>query len=129
MNIKVNNIDLSIISSKLNMPPPDGHGWTTKQVKEAIEYYGYFLTLCAEYPNLPIVPCYQVDQVWHTHILFTEKYASDCEKHIGRFIHHLPFVEGFAHQKSEDLMSAYETTNILMKKHFGKSQDCMQFFR
>jgi hypothetical protein len=31
-----------------------------------------------------------VDNLWHSFILFTKDYSSFCKKYIGRFIHHFP---------------------------------------
>lgn len=31
-----------------------------------------------------------VDNLWHTFILFTHEYAAFCQKHFNRFIHHMP---------------------------------------
>lgn len=31
-----------------------------------------------------------VDNLWHTFLLFTKEYADFCKKHAGRFIHHVP---------------------------------------
>ena len=35
-------------------------------------------------------PTRHVDEMWHTHILDTQKYAADCDALFGRFIHHVP---------------------------------------
>lgn len=31
-----------------------------------------------------------IDEMWHNMILFTKEYHSFCEKHFGRYFHHLP---------------------------------------
>ncbi|MEG4084845.1 hypothetical protein QUA34_14800 [Microcoleus sp. POL10_C6] len=35
-----------------------------------------------------------IDEMWHIFILFTDDYANFCEKFLGKFIPHLPFLEG-----------------------------------
>jgi hypothetical protein len=35
----------------------------------------------------------EMDEFWHTHLLFTRDYAAMCQKIAGRFIHHEPFDE------------------------------------
>lgn len=35
-------------------------------------------------------PSRLADQMWHAHILHTKKYAVDCRKLFGRFLHHQP---------------------------------------
>ena len=39
-----------------------------------------------------IIPTQEVDEFWHTHILDTKKYAEDCEKFLGQFLHHFPYL-------------------------------------
>jgi hypothetical protein len=34
-----------------------------------------------------------IDDMWHTFLLFTEEYASFCHEYFGEFIHHAPNVE------------------------------------
>jgi hypothetical protein len=36
----------------------------------------------------------QIDEIWHTFILFTDEYATFCAEVAGRFIHHAPSVNG-----------------------------------
>lgn len=31
--------------------------------------------------------------MWHAHILFTQKYAADCDRIFGSFLHHFPTVD------------------------------------
>lgn len=35
-------------------------------------------------------PTLLVDKFWHAHILFTRKYARDCQDYFGFFLHHNP---------------------------------------
>lgn len=35
-----------------------------------------------------------VDNLWHTFLLFTKEYAAFCRDHAGFFIHHVPEIEG-----------------------------------
>ena len=32
----------------------------------------------------------EIDDMWHTFLMFTEDYANFCERYFGRFIHHSP---------------------------------------
>lgn len=32
----------------------------------------------------------EIDNMWHTFLLFTRDYADFCERYLGRFIHHVP---------------------------------------
>ena len=35
-----------------------------------------------------------VDELWHTFVIFTREYAAFCDAVAGRFLHHVPEVEG-----------------------------------
>ena len=48
-----------------------------------------FLYLCGTMPP-PLTPPERIDECWHHFILFTQDYASFCQRYFGRFIHHLP---------------------------------------
>lgn len=63
-----------------------------EDVDNAIIFYRRFLYLCVKYPDTAFAPTPEVDEVWHDHILHTEKYMRDCTDIAGTFIHHTPFV-------------------------------------
>ena len=58
-------------------------------VEHEIELKRYF-ALTALNPTHDYGMSGPVDDLWHTFILFTKEYASFCENHIGRFLHHYP---------------------------------------
>jgi len=43
----------------------------------------------------------EIDDMWHTFLLFTQDYANFCQDYFGSFIHHDPSVEEIA-QSQED---------------------------
>ncbi|CUX03860.1 hypothetical protein N5C66_26655 [Rhizobium pusense] len=45
-----------------------------------------------------------VDELWHTFVIFTREYAAFCDAVAGRFLHHVPEVEG---QMSEGTFEHY----------------------
>ena len=45
-----------------------------------------FLDLTSSSPASFFVPTLDIDLVWHTHQLMPEKYSSDCEEYLKRFI-------------------------------------------
>lgn len=62
---------------------------------DAVEVeYKKYLALCIAYPDLPMPTPLKLDDLWHTHILFTQDYAAMCASIGGTFIHHNPFVDG-----------------------------------
>lgn len=85
------NLDrLCAIAYKL-MYPETGKGWTKEPTESAIARYLMFLAFKALHPDLEIVPSEDIDRVWHTHILDTQKYAANCQQVFGKFLHHFPY--------------------------------------
>ena len=65
--------------------------WTTSRLETAVAEYRKWLVLIALNKFGKLGMCSpDVDEVWHAHILFTRKYAADCEALCGHFIHHQP---------------------------------------
>lgn len=53
------------------------------------EFRKYLILIVKGHRRLAMISP-KVDEVWHTFILFTEDYASFCEKVFGFFLHHHP---------------------------------------
>lgn len=79
-----------------------------------IEYKRYLILVTNYSMRLPISA--PVDEMWHTHILFTKNYASLCNA-IGNFIHHEPIL---TKEGRELLLPAYAETLYLYEKNWGK---------
>lgn len=53
----------------------------------------YFI-LSAEYDDEPMeMLSHEVDNLWHTFLLFTKEYQAFCHDMFGHFIHHVPKIE------------------------------------
>src|SRR6185436_10721057 len=66
-------------------------GWTSAHADRMIEEYREYLALFYFHPGEELVPPSQdLDDVWHEHILDTQRYSADCQRVFGRFIHHVP---------------------------------------
>jgi hypothetical protein len=64
--------------------------WSRAKIEELIWEYRKFLTLVL-LSEKQIPMCNKlVDEVWHTHVLFTQDYADFCQGAFGGFIHHEP---------------------------------------
>jgi hypothetical protein len=59
-----------------------------KFIQLAVERYRMMLTLTKTYPKLFVVPTYDMDIIWHTHLGFTHAYEKDCERIVGRILTH-----------------------------------------
>ncbi|MEO7494645.1 MAG: glycine-rich domain-containing protein-like [Massilia sp.] len=83
-------LDLTPIKKKL-MHVPSGEGWSVDYTEQVEKQYRRFLFLMRKYPKEHTAPLVDVDIFWHYHILDTMKYASDCERVFGYFLHHHPY--------------------------------------
>jgi hypothetical protein len=109
-------LDLDPIKVKL-MHKESGEGWSLEKAN-AVEFeYRRFLQLMKMYPAEQTAPLFDVDTFWHYHILDTMKYAADCEKVFGYFLHHFPYIglrgedDETAHQHAGSRMQElYEAT-------------------
>ena len=85
-------------------------GWTAERAEAAQTEYKRFLTLLQKKPGFLVVPWSTVDghddldQFWHQHILDTAKYAVDCDRVFGYFIHHNPHVVRGSEQESNSVL-------------------------
>jgi predicted heme/steroid binding protein len=104
-------LDLEPIKVKL-MHEESGEGWSLEKVN-AVEFeYRRFLYLMKAFPNEQTAPLMDVDTFWHYHILDTMKYAVDCEKVFGYFLHHFPYIG----LRGEDDEAAHERVGERMKE-------------
>lgn len=115
---KLKALDLRPIAYQL-MHLDSGLGWTQAQTTRAISRYRMFLLLVYLYPNRQIVPTWEIDQVWHHHILDTSKYAEDCQILFGRFLHHFPYFGRRSETDQQALQIAFSHTLSLFQEHFG----------
>lgn len=109
-------LDLEPIKVKL-MHEESGEGWSLEKA-DAVEFeYRRFLYLMKMFPNEQTAPLVDVDTFWHYHILDTMKYAVDCDRVFGYFLHHFPYIglrgedDAAAHRRVGDRMKElYEET-------------------
>lgn len=111
---RVKTLDLGPIAYQLI-----AKGWNREKTIKAIGLYLMFLGLIYLYPNRKIVPTLEIDAVWHQHIMDTSKYADDCDRLFGRFVHHFPYFGQRGESDRENLHLAFAETKTLFQKHFG----------
>ena len=112
-------LDLDPIKVKI-MDREEGRGWTLEQANEAERRYKQFLVLKLRYPNRSIVPSKTVDQFWHQHILDTQKYAEDCQRIFGFFVHHFPYFGMRGEEDAANLKRCFIESQELLRKEFGE---------
>ena len=118
-----------LILHELNLEPiivkamdeEEGEGWSLEYAVQVSGEYRKYLVLCLENPDEPIVPSGPVDDFWHQHILDTAKYAEDCQRYLGFFLHHFPYFGMRGEQDAEHLQSAWAATLALYRRAFGES--------
>lgn len=115
---KVRLLDLGPLAYQL-MESRSGPRWTNAQTIRAIARYLAFLYLVHAYPHLPLIPTWEIDQVWHQHILDTHKYAEDCHVLFGQFIHHFPYVGTRGEVDRANWSRTFALTLVLFYQHFG----------
>jgi hypothetical protein len=97
----VMQLDLEPIKTKL-MHVESGEGWSLEKANAVEKEYRRYLCLMKLYPEEDTAPLVDVDTFWHYHILDTMKYAADCERVFGYFLHHYPHI-GLSGSEKEDL--------------------------
>jgi len=79
-----------------------------------------FLALHLAYPEMDVVPCKIVDEMWHQHILDTAAYREDCEAIFGRFLDHFPHFGMRGEDDARALEDAYVETIDRYREAFGE---------
>jgi hypothetical protein len=115
-------LDLGPIKLKL-MDSEEGHGWSREYADRMELAYRRFLTLLATHPEETLAPGKDVDKFWHGHILDTLKYAEDCERVFGCFLHHFPYFGMRGDEDAANLARAAEVTRRLYRQEFGAESE------
>ncbi len=85
---KLSHLNLDAVAQKL-VCYEFGHGWTVEKAKFEITRYKNFLYLNFLFPSRKFAPTWEIDKVWHTHILTdTYQYIQDCQNLFGYILHH-----------------------------------------
>ncbi len=107
----IDNLDLDPVKESLRRDPH--HDWSDEILSEVTYLYKTFLFLKLKYPNELVGPTYEIDLMWHAHILCTEKYFKDCNDIFGHYLHHLPIINDEALNEKID-----QNTLLLVEKEF-----------
>jgi hypothetical protein len=112
-------LDLSNIRMKL-ANPEEGAGMTDAELDLMEQEYRRFLALRLAYPDMDVVPCKIVDEMWHRHILDTAAYREDCQAIFGRFLDHFPYFGLRGPDDAQALLDAYAETLARYEEAFGE---------
>ncbi|MHA0038507.1 glycine-rich domain-containing protein [Deinococcus sp. PESE-13] len=91
-------------------------GWNTGLTLRALNEYRRFIVLAMTAPR-PVTPSRQVDEVWHTHVLFTRDYWERLTPLLPRPLHHEPG-DGSPGDDTH-FAGQYEATLGLYRQTFG----------
>jgi hypothetical protein len=117
----VMELDLTPIKKKL-MHVESGEGWSLEKANAVEKEYRRFLCLMKLFPEEDTAPLVDVDTFWHYHILDTMKYAADCEKVFGYFLHHYPYVGMDGTEEDEQFrLDSGERMRTLYESIFGEA--------
>jgi hypothetical protein len=114
---KFENLDLKSVIFKLTHPK-DVHQWSLEKAEHVVSQYKKFLFLNALYPEQELIPTREIDDVWHVHILDTEKYRNDCQYLFGHFLDHYPYSGLKGKQNEEEHLKKFEFSQNLFRKIF-----------
>ena len=88
----------------------------SRLVDEAVLEFRRYLALKALLTeDVPGMLSPQVDEVWHTCLLFTRLYADLCRQCFGTFVHHEPDTE-----EHRDPLGRWEAFEVLYSNWFGQ---------
>ncbi len=113
------SIDLTSVLERL----VKADGWRHREAVKAIKQYRNYLFLRKKYPTEKLPPSYEVDEVWHAHILHTNEYRKFCNAVFpelkGSYLNHYPQLPGTSSTTDAEMDRYYEKTQQLYKQEFG----------
>jgi hypothetical protein len=110
-------LDLNPIKTKLMHQ--SGERWTVLRTEAVETEYRRFLYLAKMFPQYHQAPTEDVDTFWHYHILDTMKYAADCDRLFGYFLHHFPYAGMRGGDDMKTLQRVATRTATLYERTFG----------
>lgn len=94
-------------------------GVNEKVAKEHEQELKKFLVLCSLQDDRSYGISEEIDQFWHTFIVFTRSYSEFCREVCGRFIHHSP-AENNRDIPVAEKQAMYRCTLDAYRVHFGE---------
>jgi hypothetical protein len=112
-------LDLSNVKMKL-ADPEEGKDYDAGHLELMEQEYRRFLALHLAHPEMDVVPCKIVDEMWHQHILDTAAYRHDCETVFGFYLDHFPYFGMRGEDDAQALQDAYGETIARYRDAFGE---------
>jgi hypothetical protein len=108
----IKNLDLGYLEKKLM----DRQKWSLDNAKEAVRRYKNFLILLLKYPDQVLAPAPDIDEAWHSHILFTREYIRDCQTIFGDYLHHSPSRNSGPEEKHAMEEAQFRTSDLYINE-------------
>ena len=96
------------------------NGWDKDYADLVLDEYVKFFYLASLPTRVHLVPSQPVDELWHQHILTTRKYQEDCERLVGKFVHHNP---SFTSDERALLPPLFVKMKVAYESNFGGMPD------
>ena len=115
----IEQIDFSATMNKLAglvMPQPYGYTWDYQSVHRAVCRYRKYLFILVKYRDQykEIPPTFEIDEIWHNHILDTRQYTENCEVLYGEYIHHNPWLF-MKDDKTQDFEKMFRLSKLMRR--------------
>ena len=82
--LQVNKIDLTLVKARTMRV----FKWDEDRANSAVQEYKKMLVMAKL--GVHVVPGKDIDEIWHSHILFTINYIKDCDYFFGYYLNHKP---------------------------------------
>lgn len=112
-------LDLTYLVDKLSSDDYELTPWKREDAQTCVELYKRFLWLSRQYSKDKLVPTQDMDEVWHQHILNTQRYHQDCNAIFGHYFHHLPSNPNDP-EDAQTLQQQFQKTQALYLKEYGE---------
>jgi len=124
----LDQLDLSYIKKKMcaeHYPMPR---WQSELADVGEKLYKRYLWLLVKYPDQHLVPTRDIDEFWHNHILYTQRYTEDCEALFGRYIHHHPS-DPDDNEDMTNITKQFQLTQKLYQQEFGENLQILKRYQ
>jgi hypothetical protein len=109
--LQVNKIDLTLVKARTMRVLK----WDEDRANSAIQEYKKMLVMAKL--GVHVVPGKDIDEIWHSHILFTINYIKDCDYFFGYYLNHKPS-DGSTEEDNIKRKLSYINMLIMYKQYF-----------
>jgi hypothetical protein len=109
--LQADKIDLKLIKARTMRV----FNWSEERADSVIQEYRKMLVMAKL--GVRVVPGKDIDEIWHSHILFTINYQDDCKNFFGYYFHHNPS-EGSSEEEKIKHRIIYRNMIIFYKNYF-----------